>query len=91
LDVYNAFLHGKIEEEVYLHQPQGYEDRTRPNFVCKLKKTLYVVKQAPTLCKKLRMETHINAIVSHLESAHVSFYHESRRVTHYVYRGRVLE
>jgi hypothetical protein len=47
MDVKNVFLHGNLWEEVYMEQPQGYVDQTRPNLVCRLKKTLYGLKQAP--------------------------------------------
>jgi hypothetical protein len=32
---------------MYIEQPPGYVDQTHPNLVCRLKKTLYSLKQAP--------------------------------------------
>ncbi|GJW24909.1 putative ribonuclease H-like domain-containing protein [Tanacetum coccineum] len=47
MDVKSAFLYGKIEEEVYVCQPPGFEDPEFPDRVYKVEKALYGLHQAP--------------------------------------------
>ena len=44
MDVNNSFIRGDINEEIYMQQPQGFA--TNPSLVCRLRKSLYGLKQA---------------------------------------------
>ncbi|KAH9670747.1 hypothetical protein KPL70_017094 [Citrus sinensis] len=47
MDVEIAFLHGEIEEQIVMSQPEGFEDQSNGDWVCLLKKSLYGLKQSP--------------------------------------------
>jgi transposase InsO family protein len=47
MDFTSAFLNGDLEEEVYMRQPKGFIDSGKEHLVCKLKHSLYGLKQSP--------------------------------------------
>ena len=47
MDVKSAFLNGELEEEFYIEHPEGFLLSKNKNYVCKLKKALYGIKQDP--------------------------------------------
>lgn len=51
MDVKTAFLHGDLEETIYMKQPPNYEAKGQEEKVCLLKKSLYGLKQALNLYK----------------------------------------
>jgi len=46
LDVTTAFLNGKLEEVVYMRQPEGFVAKGREQLVCRLKRSIYGLKQS---------------------------------------------
>ena len=49
MDVKTAFLHGVLDKEIYMEQPEGFKVKGKEDYVCRLKKSLYGLKQAPRL------------------------------------------
>ena len=50
LDVKTTFLHGELDEEIYMQQPKGFIVSGKEDYVCLLKKYLYGLKQSPRQC-----------------------------------------
>ena len=46
LDIKNVFLHGDLQEEVYMEQPPGFVTQGEIGKVCRLRKSLYDLKQS---------------------------------------------
>ena len=56
MDVKCAFLQGDLEEEIYMQQPEGFIDKDHPNKVCRLRKSIYGLKQSAR-CWNLAINT----------------------------------
>ncbi|KAL5852379.1 hypothetical protein ACOSQ3_007497 [Xanthoceras sorbifolium] len=74
LDVKTAFLHGELEEEIYMLQPEGFAETGKENLVCRLNKSLYGLKQAPR-CWYKRFDSFIISLgYNRLSSDHCTYY-----------------
>lgn len=47
MNVKTTFLHRDLHEQIYMVQPEGFEDLRKGKIICKLKTSLYYLKQAP--------------------------------------------
>ncbi|GJW01215.1 retrovirus-related pol polyprotein from transposon TNT 1-94 [Tanacetum coccineum] len=61
LDVKTAFLHGNLEEEIYMLQPEDFKQKGKENLVCRLNKSLYGLKQVPR-CWYKRFDSFIRSL-----------------------------
>ena len=60
MDVKTAFSQGALDEEIYMKQPEGYIDEKRPDYVCKLNKSIYGLKQAAR-CWNFAIDTYLKS------------------------------
>jgi len=67
LDIKTAFLYGKLDEEIYMTCPIGFEV---PGYVCRLLKSLYGLKQAPRVWAETLKESLVKMGFKRLESDH---------------------
>ena len=47
LDVKTTFLHGNLDEDIYMEQLESFVQHQKGRLVCKIKKSLYGLKQSP--------------------------------------------
>lgn len=47
MDVKTTFLHGKLDEEIFMSQPEAFVTVGKENYVCFLQRSLYGLKQLP--------------------------------------------
>ena len=76
MDVRTAFLNGDLEHEIYMEQPEGYEDEEQPDFVCKLRKSLYGLKQSAR-CWNVKMDSFLKASGYNQSTADPCMYQKS--------------
>ena len=84
LDVKNTFLHGVLEEDVYMKQPPGYGEKNVPHYVCKLDKALYGLKQSPRAWYS-RLSGKLQQLGFHASKADTSlFFYNKGKITIYL-------
>jgi hypothetical protein len=49
MDMKTTFLYGDLEEEIYMKQPEGFVVKGKKELVCKIKNSMYGLKQSPRM------------------------------------------
>ena len=74
MDVKTTFLNGKIEEVVYIEQLEGFKTFDCESHVCRLKRDLYRLKQAPHAWYT-RIDSHFTRLGFTKSEANENLYH----------------
>ena len=74
LDVKTAFLHEDLEEEIYMAQPVGFHRVGQQHLVCRLKKSVYGLKQSPRQWYKKFDHFMVEHMYNHSQFDHCVYY-----------------
>jgi hypothetical protein len=87
MDVNTAFLYGDLAEEIYMEQPEGFENGTG---VCRLRKSLYGLKQAPKVWNG-KLDSFLKRLgFQRSPEDHCLYWHSERNVVILVYVDDIL-
>ena len=78
MDVKTAFLNGSLDCEIYMSQPEGFVDPERPDYVCKLKKSIYGLKQSAR-CWNTTLDEYLKCTGYHKSNADGCIYTKSKK------------
>jgi hypothetical protein len=78
MDVVTAFLNGELDEVIYMNQPEGYITPGNENLVCRLKKSLYGLKQSPRSWNTTFVSTCLKQVSNSVQLIHVCIFTDSR-------------
>nr|GEW19469.1 hypothetical protein [Tanacetum cinerariifolium] len=84
MDVKTAFLYGYLNEEVYMEQPEGFVNLKYPNRVCKLKRSIYGLKQASRQWNK-RFDGEIKKVSCYTDAGYLTDSDDLKSQTGYVF------
>ena len=79
MDVVSAFLNGKLEEEIYMQQPEGFVDQKNPGKVCRLNTSLYGLKQSARCWNQL-MDSYLKSQNYEQSTADLCVYYKTEIV-----------
>ena len=65
MNVKTAFLQGDLTEDIYMKQPEGYRSKEHPDYVCKLNKSLYGLKQSAR-CWNSALDSYLKSVIERL-------------------------
>ena len=70
MDMKTAFLNGQLDEDIYMAQPDGFTNMANPDYVCKLQRSLYGLKQSPRMWNKTIDDFMLRLKLTKCESDH---------------------